>query len=128
MKARFKNTLIIFAMAMVGLGTYKMYSSYAFPGMSKESMLLAENIEALSENDDRETSYIRTDGKCVYEVSGSANGYLDVYLAGVKIARIKLGADGTATYTYDGKTDCAADGKQMCSPRYCPQLSFFASE
>lgn len=123
-----KYILSIVAMAFVGLGTYQAYCSYAFSERSPKSQLLAENIEALSENDDRETSYIRTDGKCVYEVSGSANGYLDVYLAGVKIARIKLGADGTATYTYDGKTDCAADGKQMCSPRYCPQLSFFASE
>lgn len=123
-----KYILSIVAMAFVGIGTYQAYCSYAFSERSPKSQLLAENIEALSENDDRETSYIRTDGKCVYEVSGSANGYLDVYLAGVKIARIKLGADGTATYTYDGKTDCAADGKQMCSPRYCPQLSFFASE
>lgn len=123
-----KYMLSIVAMAFVGLVTYQAYGSYAFSERSPKSQLLAENIEALSENDDRETSYIRTDGNCEYKVSGSANGYLDLYLAGVKIAKIKLGADGTATYTYEGKTDCAADGKQMCSPRYCPQLSYFASE
>ncbi|MDE5560565.1 MAG: hypothetical protein K2J00_01995 [Bacteroidaceae bacterium] len=91
-------------------------------------LLIIQNVDALSEGDNRETSYIRTDGKCEYKISGLANGEMKVYLAGVQIAKIKLGADGTATYSYDGKTDCAADGKQMCSPRYCPQLSFLASE
>ena len=123
-----KYILSIVAMAFVGLGTYQAYGSYAFSESSPKSQLLAENIEALSENDDRETSYIRTDGNCEYKVSGSANGYLDLYLAGIKVAKLKLGADGTASYTYEGKTDCAADGKQMCSPRYCPQLSYFASK
>lgn len=56
-----KYKLSIVAMAFVGLGTYQAYGSYAFSERSPKSQLLAENIEALSENDDRETSYIRTD-------------------------------------------------------------------
>lgn len=88
MKARFKNTLIIFAMAMVGLGTYKMYSSYAFPGMSKESMLLAENVEALSAGDSQDYSgyakdYETGEGMYVTEITGEVSGQVTI---GMKIS------------------------------------------
>lgn len=89
--------------------------------------LLMQNVEALSDGDDRETKYIRTDGLCEYKITGEAKGEVKIYVAGIPVAKIKLGADGTATYSFEGKTDCAADGKQMCTPRYCPQISFFAS-
>lgn len=39
------------AVTMVGLGTYKTYGSYVSSSNSKESLLLAENIEALSAGD-----------------------------------------------------------------------------
>ena len=92
MKARFKNTLIIFAMAMVGLGTYKMYSSYAFPGMSKESMLLAENVEALSAGDSQDYSgyakdYETGEGMYVTEITGEVSGQVTI---GMKISNSLL--------------------------------------
>lgn len=90
---------------------------------SKELML--ENIEALSNGtEDSNSEYIREDGICTYKITGKAGTEVSIYLAGVRIATIKVGADGTATYSYEGKTNCTAGGKQMCTPRYCPQLSF----
>lgn len=88
-----------------------------------EDQILLQNIEALSDSEN-ETKYIRQDGNCVYEFTGKAGGKIGLYAAGVKIAELTIGADGKATYTFEGKTDCAAGGGQMCTPRYCPQLSF----
>lgn len=91
----------------------------------KTEALMLENVEALSDGTESSTaSYIRIDGTCTYTITGKAGTEVSIFIAGVQVAKIKVGANGTATYSYEGKTDCSAGGKQMCTPRYCPQLSF----
>ena len=49
MKKKFlKATLVVAAIAAVGLGSYKAYGSYIAANMSDEELLTAENIEALA--------------------------------------------------------------------------------
>ena len=50
MKKKFCKSFAAFAaVAVVGLGSYKAYSSYLAANMSEEDLLLAENIEALGQ-------------------------------------------------------------------------------
>lgn len=51
MKNIFKATLAVAAIAAVGMGAYKTYSSYVAANMSEEDLLLAENIEAMAAGD-----------------------------------------------------------------------------
>jgi hypothetical protein len=61
------------------------------------------------------TLWIRTDGDCVYTVTGQAGATVTVF--GISI---KIGADGTATLTYNGSTDCESGGTKQCTAQYCP--------
>lgn len=116
-----KKKSIIAVALLMGTAGIKYY--YSNQGTDDKSLLL-QNVEALTQDENMETKYIRTDGNCVYEYTGKAGARIGVSIAGVKVAELTIGADGKATYTFEGKTDCAAEGKQMCTPRYCPQLSF----
>ena len=49
MKNLFKIAFAVVAFAAVGLGSYKAYGSYTAANMSEEDLLMAENIEALSQ-------------------------------------------------------------------------------
>lgn len=50
MRKKFCKSFPAFAaVAVVGLGSYKAYSSYLAANMSEEDLLLAENIEALGQ-------------------------------------------------------------------------------
>lgn len=46
----FKATLVVAAVASIGMGSYKAYGYYATANMSEEELLLAENVLALSES------------------------------------------------------------------------------
>ena len=52
----FKATLAVAAIAAVGMGSYKAYGSYEANSMSVEDLLLAENVEALSQGGDSESA------------------------------------------------------------------------
>lgn len=97
------------------------------------SDVILQNVEVLTqqENSGQEgnngsgtgTLWIRLDGNCVYEVEGCAKGEVSINIAGVGIIKIKVGADGKASYTYSGgKTNCTAGGNEQCTARYCPAL------
>lgn len=118
-----KKKIMITSVAIAALIGYAGTTYYISQKEANEDQTLLQNIEALTDSEN-ETQYIRQDGNCVYEYTGKAGGKIGLYAAGIKIAEITIGADGKATYTFEGKTDCAADGKQMCAPRYCPQLAF----
>ncbi len=49
MKKIFKMAFAVVAIASVGLGSYKAYGSYTAANMSEESLLMAENVLALSD-------------------------------------------------------------------------------
>ena len=65
MKKKFCKSFVAFAaVAVVGFGSYKAYGSYLAANMSEEDLLLAENVEALSET--QETGY----GEICVRISG----------------------------------------------------------
>lgn len=50
MKAKFKNTLVIASIVMIGLGVYSNYDCYVSNSILDGNQLLAENIEALTQS------------------------------------------------------------------------------
>ena len=89
-----------------------------------ENDLLAQNIEALSEDEGQEKLYERIDEDCVYEFTGKAGGQLKISIFDGSIITLSFDALGHATYIYySGKTRCIDGGKEQCTARYCPQLS-----
>ena len=90
----------------------------------RENDLLAQNIEALSEDEGQEKLYERIDEDCVYEFTGKAGAKLNISVFGGEITTLTFDATGHASYTYhSGKTRCIDGGKEQCTARYCPQLS-----
>jgi hypothetical protein len=62
----------------------------------------------------------RTDWDCIYTFSGDVGAKIAIFGGTI----LTIGADGTATYTYEGgKTDCESGGRQQCTARYCPPIS-----
>ncbi len=110
----------IFMIAIFGIVLVSSYVYLNAKTTSKESLVLA-NIEALSEEESTQL-WTREDYDCVYEFSGKVGSYVSFNI-GASTLTIRIGADGTATYTYpDGKTRCIAGGNEQCTARYCPPL------
>lgn len=89
----------------------------------KMSDLMTKNLEALTQNENGSgggTLWCREDFDCTYIFQGEAGATITV--AGVKI---KIGADGMASYTIPkGSTECSFGGNQQCEARYCPSTPF----
>lgn len=85
MKTLLKGMLTMTAVAMVGIGTHKFYCSYSSNNAPKESLLLAENIEALSESESNEYSgyakdYETGEGLYVTKITGEVSGDIKIGL------------------------------------------------
>lgn len=63
-----------------------------------ENDLLAQNIEALSEDEGQEKLYERIDEDCVYEFTGKAGGQLKISIFDGSIITLSFDALGHATY------------------------------
>jgi len=60
MKNIFKATFAVAAVAAIGMGSYKAYGSYVATNMSEDDLLLAENVEAISQMiESTPTSYLK---------------------------------------------------------------------
>jgi hypothetical protein len=113
-----KNIFLSIALVCVALVTTLSINSKANKHINP---LVFANIEALSENESTQL-WIRKDYDCEYKFSGKVGSYVSFTL-GASTLTIRIGADGTATYTYpDGKTTCTAGGNEQCTARYCPPL------
>ena len=63
-----------------------------------ENDLLAQNIEALSEDEGQEKLYERIDEDCVYEFTGKAGAKLNISVFGGEITTLTFDALGHAIY------------------------------
>lgn len=114
MKAKFKNTLVIASIVMIGLGTYKTYGSYVSSSNSKESLLLAENIEALSAGDTQNYSgyakdYETGEGMYITEIKGTASGNLQLNMRISTSLLAQLSGSVTAVAKPEWKMTCQAN-------------------
>lgn len=51
MKISFRSTFAIVAVTAIGIEAYRAYESWPASNISKEELLLVENVEALSQSD-----------------------------------------------------------------------------
>lgn len=115
-KKLFLSAAILVAVALLIAVRVKTF----IPKLSESDLLLNENIEALTQNEET-ALWIRTDGDCKYETTGKAFSTVTINVASVGIFSVRVDASGHASYiAHDAKTDCMAGGKQQCQARYCP--------
>lgn len=108
--------ILTLAVAVININLTKM--------SSHSNSLFLSNLEALADNDDESgsstgTFWIRTDSDCCYTFSGNVYATITI-LGGIKI---KLNGAGQGSCTVSGgKTNCAINGQEQCTARYCPTV------
>ncbi|MDY3063754.1 MAG: hypothetical protein SOW56_06980 [Bacteroidaceae bacterium] len=115
-----KKYLMLSCIAVVAIATFvgtKTLKSNAH----EENSLLAQNVEALSEEEEGETLWLRQDENCSYSFEGKAGAEVTLNIAGLEAVKLKCDANGKVTYTAkDAQTRCFAGGNEQCQARYCP--------
>lgn len=123
-----KNMKIAIAVAILLPSVVVGYYSYTLSQQNRladANPILEENIEALTRpevnNDDK--LWFRKDEDCVYTITGKIGSVVNIKVGSLGSISIKIGADGKGTYIYSGgKTNCTANGNELCEARYCPNL------
>ena len=127
MKKFMKMAFAVVAFAAVGLGSYKAYGSYTAANMSEEDLLIAENVEALSQSKEGQGYYTNctiSNPRCEYDVTGPAGKRRFVkpvnlpYSMEIEGEYLTFNKYGHADFVYTG-TNCYAGGQSECLPKPC---------
>lgn len=126
-KKFFKATFAVAAIASVGLGSYKAYGSYTAANISDDDLLMAENIEAISQMiENSSTTYRRKENvlPCyAYKTQkvrclGSGENHSDLYHGWYEQSGVHYTCK-TCTYIpspWSSKPMDECDSNQQCEP------------
>ena len=119
MKKVYKTAFIAVAVLITGYGGYKAYETNALNNQLKSDILIAENVNALSDGGSGESGpnlYTRETFDC--KIVAAAGSTVNLKTIGITMGSMKVGAEGYVIFE-DVGVECTAGGLTLCSPREC---------